>query len=90
MRKGREKVKMRRQDLDTHIQKQVDELFAKYREKMFQNRDAVSWSVFDGRLVQICGNSQEGKKYAINASYKYPDVFAEYAQEHGGDHGVLR
>ena len=81
---------MRKQDLDIHIQKQVDELFAKYREKMFQNRDAVSWRVFDGRLVQICGNSQAAKKYAFNASYKYQDVFAEYAQEYGGDHGVLR
>ena len=74
---------MRRQDRDIHIQRQVDGLCAKYREKMLQNRDAVSWSAFDSKLRQICGSSQEAKKYMINAGYKYPDVLAEYAQEYG-------
>ena len=56
---------MRSQDRDIHIQKQVDELFAKYREKMSQDRDAVSWSVFDDRLMQKSGSSQEAKKWIV-------------------------
>ena len=74
---------MRKQDREIHIQRQVNELFAKYREKMLQNRDAVSWSVFDGRLRQICGSSQAAKKYAVSAGYAHVDVLREYAKEYG-------
>jgi hypothetical protein len=81
---------MRKQDREIHIQKQVNELFAKYREKMLQNRDNVSWRGFDSKLRQICGSSQEVKKYAVSAGDKYPDVLAEYAQEYGWTHGTLR
>ena len=34
---------MKKQDREIHIQRQVNELFAKYREKMLQNRDDASW-----------------------------------------------
>ena len=76
---------MRKRDGENRIQREVNALFAEYRQKM-ENEDDISWSEFDSRLKTICsstGDYQEAKRYAVSTVFAYVDVLSEYAKEYG-------
>ena len=77
--------RIRKRDRENLIQREVNELFAEYRQKM-KNGDYISWHEFDSRLKAICSSSgdyQAAKKYAVSAGYAYVDVLKEYAKKYG-------
>ena len=48
--------RIRKRDRENLIHREVNELFAEYRQKM-KNGDYISWHEFDSRLKAICSSS---------------------------------
>ena len=76
----RQRGRLRKYERQERNQREVNDLFAEYNEKL-KNNTSVSWSAFDARLKSICssvGDYQQAKSYAKSAGFRYPEVFEQY------------